>query len=153
MFSKHFKWKNMLPQYYPIVACTTTSAWCYAKICIQRGRFCARSQDSAKTGHLECSSSRLCAASVVVASSSLKEVRRWLGWHLHSHPFVQDAKESEMTGLNDGWKSGGCLVMRRMSAFLTKLCQQMFRILHRHHWSNASISYISALLTAQQSDP
>ena len=54
-----------------------------------------KSQDPAKTGHHECSSSRLCAAAPVVASSSLEQVPRWLGWHLRSRPFVQDAhKES-----------------------------------------------------------
>ena len=41
-------------------------------------------------------------AALVVASSSLVEVRRWLGWRLHSHPFVQVAEKSETTGLNDG---------------------------------------------------
>jgi len=43
--------------------------------------------------------------------------------------------------------------MRRMSAFLTKSCQRMSRILRRHLWSTASIRCISALLIAQQSDP
>ena len=49
-------------------------------------------------------------------------------------------------------ESGGWLVMRWMSAFLTNSCQRMSRILHRHHWSTASIHSI-ALLTAQHSDP
>ena len=49
-------------------------------------------QDPAKTGHHECSSSRLCAAAPVVASSSLEEVRIWLGQHLRFHPFVQGAQ-------------------------------------------------------------
>ena len=44
-------------------------------------------------------------------------------------------------------------IMRWMSAFLTKLCLQMSRILCRHHWSTASIHCISALLAAQHSDP
>ena len=35
-------------------------------------------------------------------------------------------------------ESGGWLVMRRMSAFLTKSCQRMSRILRRHHWYTAS---------------
>jgi len=53
-------------------------------ISLLRGQFCARSlasyiRDPAKTGHLECSSSRLCAAAPVVASNSLEEVQRWLG--------------------------------------------------------------------------
>ena len=39
-------------------------------------------------------------------------------------------------------ESGGWLVMRQLS-----------RILRRHHWSTASICCISALLTAQHSDP
>ena len=51
-------------------------------------------------------------------------------------------------------ESGGWLVVWRMSAFLTKSCQRMSRILHRrHHWSTASVRCISALLTAQHSDP
>jgi len=37
------------------------------------------SQGPAKTGHHECSSSKLCVAAPVVASSSLEEVLRWLG--------------------------------------------------------------------------
>jgi len=50
-------------------------------ISLQRGRFCARFLASCiprsrNTGHHECSSSRLCAAAPVVASSSLEEVRR-----------------------------------------------------------------------------
>ena len=36
-------------------------------------------QEPAKTGHHECSSSKLCAAAPVVASSCLEEVRRWFG--------------------------------------------------------------------------
>jgi len=50
-------------------------------------------------------------------------------------------------------ESGGWLVIRRTSAFLTKSCQRMSRILRRHHWSTASIRCISALLTAHHSDP
>ena len=50
-------------------------------------------------------------------------------------------------------ESGGWLVMRRMSAFLTKSCQRMSRFLRRHHWSTESIRSISALLIAQHSDP
>jgi len=47
-------------------------------------------------------------------------------------------------------ESGGWLVMRQMSAFLTKSCRRMSRILRRHHWSiGPSIHCISALLTAQ----
>ena len=50
-------------------------------ISLQRGLFCARFRASCiprsrNTGHHECSSSRLCAAAPVVASSSLEEVRR-----------------------------------------------------------------------------
>ena len=53
-------------------------------ISLQRGRFCARSlayvaQEPAKTGYRERSSSKLCAAAPVVASSCLEEVRRWFG--------------------------------------------------------------------------
>jgi len=81
-------------------------------ISLQRGRFCARSlaiyipsRDPAKTGHRECSSSGLCAAAPVVASSSLEEVRRRLGYSIcvliHS---CKMSKESETTGLSDGWK-------------------------------------------------
>jgi len=43
-------------------------------------------------------------------------------------------------------ESGGWLVMQQMSAFLTKSCLRMSRILHRHHWSTASICCIFALL-------
>ena len=35
-------------------------------------------------------------------------------------------------------ESGGWLVLRWMSAFLTKSCQRMSRILRRHHWYTAS---------------
>ena len=45
-------------------------------------------------------------------------------------------------------ESGGWLVVRRMSAFLIKSCQWMTRILHRHHWSSASIRCRSTLLIA-----
>jgi len=50
-------------------------------------------------------------------------------------------KESETTGLNDGWKWW----MRRMSTLLTKSCQRMSRILHRQHWSTASVCCIFTL--------
>ena len=50
-------------------------------------------------------------------------------------------------------ESCGWLVMRRMSAFLTKSCQRMSRIFRRHRWSTASIRCISTLLIAQHSDP
>ena len=43
--------------------------------------------------------------------------------------------------------------MLRMSAFLTKSCQRMSRILRRHRWSTVSNRCISALLIAQHSDP
>jgi len=41
-------------------------------------------------------------------------------------------------------------LMRRISAFLTKSCQRMSRILRMHHWSTASVRCISALLPSIQ---
>jgi len=49
----------------------------------------------------------------------------------------------------DDHESGGWLVIWRMSAFLTKSCQQMSRILRSRHWSTASIRCISALPSIQ----
>ena len=43
-------------------------------------------------------------------------------------------------------ESGGWLVIWRTSAFLTKSCQWMPRILHRHYWSSASICCRSTFL-------
>ena len=50
-------------------------------------------------------------------------------------------------------ESGSWLVMRQMTAFLTKSCRQMSRILCRHHCSTASVQCVSTLLIAQHSDP
>ena len=58
-------------------------------------------------------------------------------------------KVSERTGLHDG-EIGGWLVMRRMSAFLTKSCRQMSTILCRHHWSTATIRCIYTLFRSIQ---
>ena len=72
----------------PIVACSAMSAQHCAKTSVSREADFAPdlqsgvSQDPAKTVYHECSLSRLCAAAPVVASSSLEEVRRWLGQHL-----------------------------------------------------------------------
>ena len=40
-------------------------------------------------------------------------------------------------------ESGGWLVMRRMSAFLTKSCQRVSRIFRRHRWSTASFRLVN----------
>ena len=50
---------------------------------------------SSKEGHHECSSSRLCAAAPVVASSSLEDVQRWLGYTgRHNADMTASAKQS-----------------------------------------------------------
>jgi len=67
---------------YRIVACTTMSALCCANTSVSREADFAPylyphvSQDPAKTGRHEFSSSKLCVAALMVASNSLEVVRR-----------------------------------------------------------------------------
>ena len=69
----------------PVAAWATMSAWHCANTSVSSEANFAPdlkprvSQDPAKTGHHECSSSKLCVAALVVASSSLEEIWRWLG--------------------------------------------------------------------------
>ena len=127
----------------------------YSDINLQRGRFWASSLASCSSRSREDRSPWIVFIQIVRGHPGGPVQLLWGGSKMtwlasaFSSILTRCPKKDETFVMDE---SGGWLVIWQTSVFLTKSCQRMPRILHRHHWSSASFRSRSALLIAQHSD-